>query len=121
MEVVSACSDLVRLSDGVGVGVRRRDTVQTHLGSVCPRLFEIPEFDAFEGTFAGEFDDVVTSSEYASADDALLAGAIAEVDHQAVKKNRFTGDAHLNGAKGPVATGELDATVVPVAFDLGGS
>ena len=111
----------MRLRDGLPVGVRQRDTVQTHLRSVSPRLFEIPKFDAFEGTFAGEFDDVVTPSEEAAADDTFLGGAVTEVHHQAVKKNSLAADPQLNGAKNTIATDDLDSAVIPAPVDMGGA
>src|SRR3974390_839742 len=61
-EVISAGAELMRLRDGIAVGVRQRDAVQIHLRIVSPRFFEMPKFDTFQDTFAGEFDVVVTSS-----------------------------------------------------------
>ena len=103
------------------VGVQQRDTVQTHLGSLSPRLFEIPKFDAFERTFAGEFDDIVTSSEYAAADHTLLRGAITEMHHQAVEKDCLAADAQLNRAKNSIMTRDLDSAVVLTAIYLDGA
>jgi len=111
----------MRLRDSFVVKAWQRDTVQSHLRRVSPRLFEIPEFDTFERTSAGEFDDVVTSSEYAAADYAVLGGAITEVHHQAIEKDGLAANPQLNGAKNTIVTDDLDSAAVLAAVDLGGT
>lgn len=111
----------MRLRDGRAVGVRQRDTVQTHPRSVSPRLFEIPKFDALEGTFAGEFDDAVTSSENPATDDTFLGSAVSEVHHQAIQKNALAADPQLDSVKNAITTNDLNSAVVAAPVDMGGA
>lgn len=111
----------MRLRDGFAVGVRQRDTVQTHLRTVSPRFFEIPKLDTFQDTFAGEFDDVVTSSEYPAADGTFEGGAIPKVHHQVVKENGLAADPQLNGAKRAIVTDDLDSAMISPALELCGA
>jgi hypothetical protein len=96
-------------------------TVQNHLRVVLPRIFVIPELDAFDYTrFAGEAHDAVSPSwPDPVSNGQLLRGSISEVDNDTVEENGITAHPQLNGVKDTIAARDLDPVMIPSAVNLG--
>jgi hypothetical protein len=83
---------------------------------VFPRLLEIPKLDAFEDPSpALKINDTGASpAGYAIIYDQFFGRAITVIHNKSLTENGVTTDSKLNGAKGPLATVDLNSVVVLV-------